>query len=211
MPGTLSGVSGGDSNRRTMEQTLKNLAKAFIGESQARNRYAYYSKAARTEGYHQISGLFALTAENEKEHAKMVLKMINELKGATDADLTEIVVEAVCPTTLGTTAENLRAAIAGEHYETAIMYPGFADVASEEGLPQIAGRLRSIARAEAHHEDRYTTLLEQVEAGTFFKKEEEVEWVCRECGYVHVGTEPPKKCPACNHDREYYELKCERY
>lgn len=194
-----------------MERTIKNLAKAFIGESQARNRYTYYAKAARKEGYQQIGELFELTAANEKEHAKQVLKMIGALKDSSEEDWSEITVEAVAPTTLGTTAQNLVAAIAGEHYETSLMYPGFADVADTEGLTQIAKKLRSIAKAEAHHEERYTKLLAQVEAGTCFKKEAVVSWVCGECGYVHEGTEPPGKCPACDHPRTYYRLKCENF
>lgn len=194
-----------------MERTLENLAKAFIGESQARNRYTFYAKTARKEGYQQIGELFELTAANEKEHAKMLMKMIGGLKQDSDADWSEIVVEALAPTTLGSTAQNLAAAIAGEHYETESMYPGFADVADGEGLTQVAGRLRAIAKAEAHHEERYTKLLAQVEAGTCFKKEAAVAWVCGECGYVHEGTAPPGKCPACDHPREYYRLKCETF
>ena len=194
-----------------MERTIKNLAKAFIGESQARNRYTFYAKAARKEGYHQVGEVFELTAANEKEHAKMLMKMIGGLKSGSDADWSEIVVEAVAPTVLGSTGENLEAAIAGEKYETELMYPGFADVAESEGLNQIAERLRAIATAEAHHEERYRKLLAPVEAGTYFKKETAVSWVCGVCGYVHEGTEPPGKCPACDHPREYYRLKCERF
>jgi len=194
-----------------MERTLENLAKAFIGESQARNRYTFYAKAARKEGYHQIGELFELTAANEKEHAKMLMKTIGGLKSGHGADWSEIAVDAVASTILGSTAENLTAAIAGEHYETESMYPDFADAADAEGLPQVAERLRAIAKAEAHHEERYTKLLAQVEAGTYFKKETAVFWICGECGYVHEGMEPPAKCPACDHPREYYRLKCETF
>lgn len=194
-----------------MENTIRNLAKAFIGESQARNRYRFYSKAAQEEGYRQIGELFLITAENEKEHAKWNMKMLNQLKES-GGNFDQLSVSDVpVPTVLGTTAENLKAAIAGENYEHLTMYPGFADEADAEGLPDIAKRLRSIAHAEGHHEERYIKLLSQVEAGTVFKKDREVAWVCRECGYVHIGFEPPEKCPSCDHDRSYYQIKCEEY
>ncbi len=194
-----------------MEKTLENLAKAFIGESQARNRYSFYAKQARKEGFEQIAEIFLITAENEKEHAKRLFEHINELKKKAGKKPEEIKVEAAAPTTLGSTAENLKAAIAGEHYENTEMYPGFADVAEKEGLKNIAHRMRSIAVAEKHHEERYAGLLKEVEAGTVFKKEKEVQWVCRECGYVHFGKEPPEKCPSCDHDRSFYQIKCEEY
>jgi len=195
-----------------MRKTITNLGKAFIGESQARNRYTFYSKAAREEGFQQIAGLFLITADNEKEHAKWLMKMINELKLTNGESIDEITVEAApVPTILDTTAENLRAAIAGEHYENTIMYPEFADTADAEGLKDIGKRLRSIGKVEEHHEKRYTMLLEQVLAGTVFKKDNEVAWVCRECGYVHIGTEAPEKCPSCDHERAYYELLCDKY
>ncbi|MDD5450850.1 MAG: rubrerythrin family protein [Desulfovibrionales bacterium] len=194
-----------------MKKTIENLVKAFIGESQARNRYSFYSKIAKKEGFEQIAEIFLITAENEKEHASWLFKLINELKKKSGERLDEIRVEAAAPTVLGTTAENLKAAIAGEHYEYTSMYPEFADMAEKEGLPEIALRLRAIARAEEHHEERYKKLLKEVEAGTVFKKEKEVSWVCRECGYVHFGTEPPEKCPSCDHERSYYQIKCEEY
>ncbi len=194
-----------------MKETLENLSKAFIGESQARNRYSFYAKIAKQEGYEQIAGIFLLTADNEKEHASWLFKLINELKKKNGEVLNEIRVEAVAPIIFGTTIENLQAAIAGENYEHTRMYPEFADVAEREGFPEIARRLRAIAKAESHHEERYTKLLRKVESGTVFKNENEVWWVCRECGYVHFGTEPPAECPACSHPRGYYELKCEEY
>ncbi len=123
----------------------------------------------------------------------------------------EFKVEAAAPTTYGNTAGNLKAAIAGENYEHTQMYPEFAKIAEEEGLQDIANRLRAIAIAEKHHEERFQKLLEEVEAGTVFKKEKEVWWVCRECGYVHFGTEAPEKCPSCDHPRSFYEIKCEEY
>ncbi|MHA1712322.1 MAG: rubrerythrin [Candidatus Freyarchaeota archaeon] len=194
-----------------MENTLKNLVKAFIGESQARNRYTFYAKIARNEGYEQIAGIFLITAENEKEHADNLFKLINELKKKSPEKLDEIKVEAAAPTVLSDTAENLKAAIAGENYEHTKMYPEFADVAEKEGFPEIAARLRAIAKAEEHHEERFKKLLKEVEAGTVFKKEKEVWWVCRECGYIHFGKEPPEKCPSCDHPRSYFQLKCEEY
>lgn len=192
---------------KTMKKTLQNLAKAFIGESQARNRYTMYGKVAKKEGFEQIAGIFFETAEQEREHAAQLFKLINKLK----ADDKDISVEALTPTTYGTTAENLASAIAGEHYENSEMYPEFARVAEEEGYPEIAQRLRAVAKAEEHHEERYQKILAQVKAGTIFKKDKEVWWVCRECGYQHSGVEAPEKCPSCDHERAFYQLKCEEY
>lgn len=194
-----------------MKKTIENLTKAFIGESQARNRYGFYSKVAKKEGFEQIAEIFLMTAENEKEHAKRLFLHIQELKKKINEDFEEIKVEAVAPTTLGNTADNLRAAIAGENYEYTKMYPEFAEVAKKEGLPEIAKRLRSIAIAEEHHEERYKKLLKEVTAGTVFKKEKEVWWVCRECGHLHFGKEPPEKCPSCDHEKGFYQIKCEEY
>jgi rubrerythrin len=194
-----------------MKKTIENLTKAFIGESQARNRYTFYAKVAKKEGFEQIAGIFLITAENEKEHGSWLFKLINELKKKIDENLDEIKVEAVAPTTLGSTSDNLKAAIAGENYEHTKMYPEFADVAEKEGFLEITKRLRAIAIAEKHHEERYKKLLKEVEAGTIFKKEKEVWWVCRECGYVYFGKEPPEKCPSCGHPRSFYQIKCEEY
>jgi len=194
-----------------LNETIKNLVKAFIGESQARNRYSFYASVAKKEGFEQIAEIFRITAENEKEHASTLFKLINELKKEKGEELDEIKVEAVAPTVLGDTAQNLKAAIAGENHEHTKMYPEFADVAEREGYPEIAARLRAIAKAEEHHEERYRKLLREVEAGTVFKKDREVWWVCRECGYIHYGKEPPERCPSCNHPRSYFQLKCEEY
>ncbi len=194
-----------------MKETFKNLVKAFIGESQARNRYAFYAKAAKKEGFEQIAEIFLLTAENEKEHASTLFKFINELKKGGGEDMKEVKAEALASIVFGSTEENLKAAIAGENYEYTEMYPSFADVAEKEGLNKIAERLRAIAKAEQHHEERFKKLLSQVEAGTVFRKEKEVWWVCRECGYVHYGKEPPEKCPSCGHPRSYFQIKCEEY
>lgn len=194
-----------------MENTIRNLVKAFIGESQARNRYAFYAKTAKKEGFEQIAEIFLVTAENEKEHANNLFKLIDQLKRRSNEKLDEIQVEAEAPTVLGSTGENLRAAIAGENYENTKMYPEFAAVAEKEGFPEIAKRLRAIAKAEKHHEERYRKLLKDVEGGTVFKKEKDIWWVCRECGYVHFGKEPPEKCPSCDHAKSYFQLKCEEY
>lgn len=194
-----------------MNETIKNLVKAFIGESQARNRYTFYAKIAKKEGYEQIAGIFLVTAENEKEHASNLFKLINELKSKRCEKLDEITVEAAAPTILGSTADNLKAAIAGENYEYTKMYPEFAEVAEKEGFPEIAARLRAIGEAERHHEERYKKLLAEVEAGTVFKKDKEVWWICRECGYMNFGKEPPLECPSCSHPRSYFQIKCEEY
>ena len=194
-----------------MSETLKNLAKAFIGESQARNRYQMYSKVAQKEGYEQIADIFLITADNEREHAKWNFQMLKQLRKKLDFEEEAIHVEAEAPLVLDDTIANLKAAIAGENYENTIMYPEFADIAEKEGHPQIAARLRAIGQAEVHHEGRYKKLLEQVEAGTVFKKQEKVKWVCRQCGYVHEGEEPPHTCPCCSHPSNYFEILCETY
>lgn len=181
-------------------KTLENLVKAFIGESMARNRYTFYAKIAKEEGYVFIAKVFLETAENEKEHAETLLELIQKVRGK----MTVVKTEAEAPIALGNTVENLRTAIEGEHYETAEMYPEFAKVAEGEGLKDVAERLRAIARAEEHHENRFKKLLEAIESGTMFKREEEVAWVCLECGYVHYGKEPPERCPSCGHSKSYY-------
>lgn len=194
-----------------MKQTIENLTKAFIGESMARNRYTFYASTARKEGYEQIAAIFELTAMNENEHAEWLMKMINQLKATTKDDYGEVKVEAAAPTIWGTTADNLKAAIAGETYEYTSMYPEFAKAAKAEGYRDIAGRLLSIAKAEEHHGGRYAKLLKEVEAGTYYKKPQEVAWVCRKCGYVHFSAEPPAKCPSCDHEKSYFELLNESY
>ena len=194
-----------------MKNTLQNLAKAFTGESQARNRYTFYAKVARNEGYEKIAEVFVLTADQEKEHAHWLMKLIVELQNRVGENGKALQVEAEVPTVYGTTIENLKAAIAGENYEYTSMYPEFANIAESEGLTEIAIRLRSIAKAEEHHEERYKKILVQLEAGTLFKKNEETNWVCRECGYQHFGLEAPIKCPSCDHERSFYEKKCEEF
>ncbi len=194
-----------------MNKTIENLTKAFIGESMARNRYSFYAKIAKKEGFEQIAEIFEITAENEREHAKWLFRLINELKKKAGEPIEEIKVEATVPTVLGSTLENLKAAIAGENYEYTQMYPEFADVAEQEGFPEIARRLRAIAVAEKHHEERYKKLLKEVENNSVFKKEQKVYWVCRKCGYVHEGPVPPEECPSCGHPKSYFQVKCEEY
>ncbi|MBT6691014.1 rubrerythrin family protein [Candidatus Parcubacteria bacterium] len=194
-----------------MKKTLDNLVKAFIGESQARNKYAYYSKVAKKEGYEQIAAVFAETAEQEKVHAKRLFEHIQELKEKLGEDFSEMYVEAKAGTIYGNTEENLQSAIDGENYEYTDMYPGFAKVAKEEDLDDIAKRFESIAIAEEHHEERYKKLLEQLKKKTLFKKGKQTVWVCRECGYIHVGETPPDECPSCDHPQAYYQVKSEEY
>ena len=190
-----------------MSETLKVLVQAFIGESQARNRYTFYSSIAKKEGYVQISEIFATTAQQEKEHASWEFKLIQNLKG----DLNELEVNASAPLILGDTKVNLASAIEGELYETNTMYPDFAKIAREEGHEDIAKRFEAIAIAEQHHADRYSKLLKVLEDGSIFKKDEDVVWVCAECGYVHEGKEPPDMCPSCSHSKDYYYVMNEIY
>lgn len=185
-------------------KTEKNLLTAFAGESQARNRYTYFASKAKKEDYEQIAGIFLETADNEKEHAERIFKF---LRGG------EAEIAASFPAgVIGDTKENLKAAAAGENYEHTTMYPGFAKVADQEGFPEIASALRAIAVAEKQHEKRYLALRENIEKGRVFKRDKVVKWRCRNCGYIHEGTEPPEgKCPACDHPRAYYELLCENW
>lgn len=190
-----------------MEKTIKNLAKAFLGESQARNRYTFYAKQARKEGLFQIADIFEETAENEREHAKGLYKLIIKLSGKDELSIDGVGV----PIKLKETLENLKAAAAGELYEHTQMYPEFAKVAKEEGLEEIAERILAIAKVELHHEKRYRTLIEQLENGTLLKKSEKKSWKCRKCGYIHEGEEPPEKCPSCDHESNYFEILCEEF
>jgi rubrerythrin len=184
-------------------KTEKNLLTAFAGESQARNRYTYFASQAKKDGYVQIAQIFEETANQEKEHAKRLFK---ELKGG------EVEVRAAFPAgIIGTTAENLKGAAGGEHYEWAEMYPEFAKVAEAEGFDEIAAIFTSIAVAEKQHEKRYLGLLANVEARKIFKKDKPVVWRCINCGYLHEGPEAPNECPACAHPQAYYELLCENW
>ena len=184
-------------------QTEKNLLTAFAGESQARNKYTYFSDQAEKEGYMQIAAIFAETANQEREHAKREFKF---LKGG------EAQIAATFPAgSIGSTLENLKAAAAGEHYETNEMYPGFADVAEKEGFGAIAATFRSIAVAEKRHEDRYMALINNINTGVVFKREKPVRWICRNCGYVHEGPQAPKVCAACMQPQAYFELDALNY
>ncbi len=171
-------------------QTEKNLEAAFAGESQARNKYTYFSSVAKKEGYEQIAALFMKTAENEKEHAKMWFK---ELGG------------------LGGTAQNLLHAAEGENYEWTDMYAGFAKTADEEGFPELAAKFRLVAAIEKHHEERYRALLRNVETAQVFAKSEVKMWECRNCGHIVIGTAAPEVCPTCAHPQSYFEINCENY
>lgn len=184
-------------------KTEENLLKAFAGESQARTRYTFFASKARKEGYVQISNLFLETAENEKEHAKVFFK---HLEGGT-AEIT-----ATYPAgKIASTAENLRAAADGEKEEWDILYPDFADVAEEEGFAAVAESFREIAEVESWHERRYRKLLNNVEQGVVFKRDEPVRWKCGNCGYVHEGAEAPSMCPACSHPQAHFEIWTEPY
>jgi rubrerythrin len=192
-----------------MQKTVKNLFTAFLGESQARNRYTMFSSIAKKEGYVLISQIFEETANQEKEHGGWNYKMLQDLKK--EEDFEQMEVKAAGPTTYGTTEENLISAIAGEDYEWQEMYPGFADVAEKEGYPEIAKRLRAIALAEKHHSERYGKLLKLVGDDIFFKRGEKVVWICLECGYQVEMDELPDNfvCPSCSHPRAYFRKKCE--
>lgn len=178
------------SNRYAGTQTEKNLEAAFAGESQARNKYTYFASVAKKEGYEQISALFLKTADNEKEHAKMWLK---ELSG------------------IGSTADNLAAAAAGENHEWTDMYEDFAKTAEEEGFPVLAKRFRLVAAIEKHHEERYRALLKNLETAQVFEKSEVKVWECRNCGHIVVGTNAPQVCPTCNHPQSYFEVSAQNY
>jgi rubrerythrin len=184
-------------------ETEKNLLKSFAGESQARNRYTFFASIAKKDGYEQIAGVFDETARNEMEHAKVFFKY---LEGG-DLEIT-----AGYPAgKIGTTAENLAAAAAGEKMEWGTLYPNFAATAEAEGFPDVATSYREIAQVEAHHEDRYNRLLANVKSGSVFKKSAPTKWLCRNCGYVFEGDTPPDLCPACKHPQSYYEMLCENY
>jgi len=184
-------------------KTEKNLLASFAGESQARNRYTYFAGVARKEGLVQIADIFIETADQEKEHAK---RFFQQLKGGM------VEITAAYPAgVIGTTAENLKAAAGGEHEEWTDLYPGFAKTAREEGFDWIGDLYDKISVAEKQHENRYLGLLKNVEAGMVFKKAGKTTWRCRNCGYLHDGTEAPDQCPACAHPQAYFELLCENW
>tara|TARA_Y100000034_G_scaffold75166_1_gene90287 strand:+ start:3176 stop:3700 length:525 start_codon:yes stop_codon:yes gene_type:complete len=167
-----------------MTKTEENLKTAFTGESQARNKYTYFAKVARKQGFHYVAKIFEETALNEMQHAKEEFKL---LKG------------------IGDTKANLKVAIAGEHYENTEMYPNMQKDAEEEGNKEAATLFKEISSVEEHHEARYKKLLEMLEKGTLYKRDKPIRWKCAKCGYIHTGKEPPETCPACKHERKYYE------
>ena len=173
-------------------KTEANLMTAFAGESQARNKYTYFASKAKKEGYEQIAGIFEETANNENEHAKIWFKLLNGGE-------------------IGTTSENLKAAAEGENYEWTDMYAEFAKTAKEEGFDHIAYLFEEVAKIEKEHEERYMTLLDNVNDDLVFKKGEETVWICRNCGHVYVGTEAPKVCPVCAHPQSYFEQRAKNY
>jgi len=184
-------------------ETEKNLLTAFAGESQARNRYSYFASQAKKEGYEQIAAIFLDTADNEKEHAKVLFKLLEGGEAAVSASFPAGVIA-------GTTA-NLLEAANGEHHEYAEMYPSFAEVARKEGFAEIAETFLNIAKAEMGHEKRYLTLKKNIDDGTVFKRGGKVVWRCRNCGYMHEGNEAPAECPACKHEQAYFEVFGEVY
>ena len=184
-------------------KTEQNLLKAFAGESQARMRYDYFAKQAKKEGLEQVSAIFAETALNEKEHAKRFFKFLEG--GAVE-------ITATYPAgIIGTTAENLKASAEGENEEWVELYPEFAKIATEEGFKEVATAFKMIARVEKAHEDRFTTLYNNIEQGIVFEREGTYIWKCRNCGYIHEGPKAPKTCPACIHPQSYFEIKETNY
>lgn len=184
-------------------QTEKNLLTAFAGESQARNRYLFYAKQAKKDGYEQIRAIFEETAEQEGSHAKLLFK---HLEGG------NVDVSASFPAgTIGSTLENLQQAVTAESYEFNEMYPAFAATAQVEGHKQVAGLFRLLAQAEKYHEKRFRELATNIETDRVFKRDTKVSWVCRKCGYIHKGPEPPDICPLCRHPKGYFEIEAENY
>ena len=173
-------------------KTEANLMAAFAGESQARNKYTYYASKAKKEGYEQIAAIFEETANNEKEHAKMWFKQLH------GGDV---------PSTI----DNLKDAANGENYEWTEMYEEFAKTAEEEGFTEIARLFRGVGEIEKHHEERYLKLIDNIDNNLVFKKDEEVVWICRNCGHVYYGKEAPLVCPICNHKQSYMEMKADNY
>jgi len=184
-------------------KTERNLLKAFAGESQARTRYTYFASVAKKEGFEHIAGVFTETADQEKEHAKRFFKFL-------EGGMVEITASYPAGI-IGTTKDNLAAAADGENEEWSILYPEFAKTAMEEGFPQVATAFKMVAKVEAEHEARYRTLLARVEEEKVFEREEEIEWQCRNCGYIHKGKKALENCPACNHPKAYFEPKKNNY
>ena len=178
-------------NKYAGTKTEQNLKAAFSGESEARNKYTYFASKAKKQGFEQIAALFLKTADNEKEHAKLWFKELNN--------------------GVGDTKENLLAAAEGENYEWTDMYEGFAKTADEEGFPELAKKFRLVAAIEKHHEDRYRALLKNVEMNEVFAKSEIKVWECRNCGHIVVGAKAPEVCPTCAHPQSYFEINADNY
>ena len=184
-------------------RTEQNLLKAFAGESQARNRYEFFSRVASKEGYEQIGAIFQETANQEKEHAKRFFKFL-------EGGMVEITASYPAGV-IGTTKENLKAAAEGEHKEWTALYPQFAEIAKDEGFPEVATAFKLIAKIEAEHEKRYLKLLQNISEDKVFMKKGKVFWKCRNCGYVYEGEKAPEICPACQHPKSFFELKEENF
>ena len=191
-----------DKNSKTKE----NLLKAFAGESMARNRYTMYSKIAKNEGFEQIAGFFLETAENEKEHAKIFYKLLGE-----KADTLEIVNAKYGIGLSNSTLTNLQNAASGEHEENSFLYPSFSKIAKEEGYDEIADVFSNVVKVEIEHEKRYLELINNILDGKVFKRNEDVIWKCRNCGYHHIGEKAPDVCPVCKHPIGYFELFVKNY
>ncbi|NLG82720.1 MAG: rubrerythrin family protein [Bacilli bacterium] len=184
-------------------ETEKNLLKSFAGESQARQRYQMFADIAREEGYEQIAAIFEETAHNEKTHAETFFSFL-------EGDMVEI--QACYPAgRIGNTLENLLQAAEGEHEEFAELYPEFAEVAAKEGFPRIANAFKLIAKVEEKHEERFRKLAKNIEDNKVFAKDEQVVWICRECGHIHIGPKAPAVCPTCLRPQSYFEIKAENY
>jgi len=183
-------------------KTEECLINAYAGESMARNRYTFYAKQAKEEGYEQIAEIFQMTADNEKEHARHFYEYVGDIMGT---------VTGTYPFNLGTTEENLKTAIEGEHEEHSILYAEGERMAKEEGFDEISETFKYVRRAEEHHEARFRKLLENIVNDTVFKKDYDADWMCRECGYILHCKEAPSKCPNCHHPKAYFQIQCENY
>jgi rubrerythrin len=196
-----------------MKETPKKLYTAYVGESQARNRYTFWSKIAKKEGYVLVNKIFLETADQEQQHGSWFYKMLQDFKKEEPFDEMRVLPDAMFPTTYGNTVENLKSAIAGEDLEWQTLYPDIADTAEKEGYPEIAARVRAIMKAEKHHSERYGKLLKLVGDDVFFKRGKKIVWICMECGYeVEMDSLPDDwKCPSCDHPRAHFRKICEEF